>query len=207
MIRRETWIVLALFLIALAGLLLWQRYGSPAEEEAESTETVEQKPLFDLEFAKLQSVRLQRRNEAVEFERDDAGAWQIVSPEQDQPTDSESLESTLSQLETVTGEPMENAPEMAAMGLDQPAYRLLLTMEDGRQQTASVGKETPTGGSYYVLSSDGSVYLVSSYLLDPILGLIDALPLQSTPTPADVYPSPEVTPGLEPTENIPAGTP
>jgi hypothetical protein len=192
MIRKETWIVLALFAAALAGLLLWQRYGQPAGAE-ETTTPEAATNLFDYPDEALQTVRLERLGDRVAEFRRAGGEWHIAEPP-GLPGDSAALATALGQLQFVSGQKLENTPEMEAMGLSKPVYRLRLTLADGAEQTAYIGKMTPTGGGYYALGSDQQVYVVNSYSLDPILQLIDEPPLQPTATPADAYPEPEATP-------------
>lgn len=207
MIRRETWIILGIFVLALAGLFLWQRYGKTdaAEETPEVSDAGSM--LFDLEAATVRSVRIERvGDQVVELQRDSAGAWQVSFPA-NFPADSEALEGTLSQLGSVSVvEKMENAPDLAAMGLTDPDYRLLLTLDTGRQIVTEVGNQTPTGSGYYVLSSDRNVYIVNTFSLDPILELIDNLPRRPTETPAEM-PLTSETPFGPAGDATPAGTP
>jgi hypothetical protein len=87
-------------------------------------------------------------------------------------------------------------PQMSAMGLEPPAYRLLVITTDGKQSVVSVGSMTPTQSGYYVLSSDRNVYIVSKAALDPVLQLIDTPPVMPTPSPTEpgAAPYPTVTP-------------
>lgn len=200
MIRKETWVILGLFIVALAGLLIWQRSQEDAASEA--AEFDDRELLFDLGESRPVYVRLERVGErVVELERDQADLWQVTWPTETR-GDSEALESTLSQLSSVAilGR-MENPPSLEEMGLAPPAFRLLIKLEDGKQLSVSVGRLTPTGSAFYVLNSDRTVSLVNNYSLEPILGLLENLPLaplEETPAP---YPESDqpVDPGLEPT--------
>lgn len=201
MIRKETWVVLGLFAAALAGLFFWQR-GQDATG-ADTTETGEQEYLFNIGDGRVQAARLERvGQQVIVLERDPSGMWQVAWPAQTR-GDSEALESALSQLSMVTilGR-MDDPPSMQDMGLEPPAYRLLLTLEDGRQLTAEVGRLTPTANAFYVLNSDRSVSLVNNYSLEPILDLLEELPLAPPEETLEPYPAVEM-----PTQVITTDTP
>lgn len=197
MIRKETWVILGLFILALAGLLIWQR--SQEDSALEATESNDRELLFDLGDSRPIYVRLERVGErVVELERDQADLWQVIWPAKTS-GDSEALESTLSQLSAVAilGR-MENPPSLEEMGLAPPAYRLLIKLEDGRQLSVSVGRLTPTGSAFYVLNSDRTVSLVNNYSLEPILGLLENLPLAQIEESPAPYPESELPANPEP---------
>mgnify|MGYP001171295868 CR=1 FL=1 len=191
MIRKTTWIVLAIFIAALAIALLWQRNKQQQAAEATPTEGGASQSLFGID-EQITAVRLERVGDrVVELKRNDQEEWTIAWPEGLEP-DSASLDSTLSQLASMTVlSALEDAPPLEDMGLTAPAYRILITLKNGKQFYAAIGKETPTGSGYYVQGSDHRLSVVSKFSLDSILGLIDNLPLKPTPTVAVETPSGE----------------
>ncbi|MFM8321201.1 MAG: DUF4340 domain-containing protein [Chloroflexota bacterium] len=183
MVRKSTWIVLALFLLLAGGAYLYSRSQQPGVE-ATPAASEDLGYLLDLP-SPLSAVRIEQvGGRMIELERDGHGQWQIRFPAGLQ-ADPQSAESTLAQLATVQViSRLENAPDLAAMGLDQPAYRLLLTGQDGKQTVANVGKLTPTGSGYYVLVSGRGAVVANRYVLDSVLGLAENPPLLPTPEPA-----------------------
>ena len=189
MIRKTTWIVLAIFIIILAAALIWQRNQQQQAAEATPTEGGASQNLFAIDD-QIVAVRLERVGDrVVELKRNDQGEWTIAWPEGLE-ADSASLDSTLGQLASMTIlSALEEAPALEDMGLNLPAYRILITLKSGKQIYASIGKETPTGSGYYVQGSDRRLSIVGKFSLDPVLGLIDNLPLKPTPTAAVETPS------------------
>jgi len=207
MIRKSTWIVLAVFVLALAGAYWWQQN----QEQKESQATPEPEPnvfLFDFGDAELSTVRLERvGDKAVELQRDAEVSWTALSPEQSGPLDSQSLESTLSQLAALsTLSQLDTPPGLAAIGLELPVYRIQVTLSDGRTLTAAVGKKTPTGSGYYVQADDKTVYVVNQFSLDSVLELIDNLPILE-PTATSESPTPTAGAETPPADATPVGTP
>lgn len=188
MIRKTTWIVLAFFVVVLAAALIWQRNQQQAAE-ATPTENGATQNLFAIDD-QITAVRLERVGDrVVELKRNDQGEWTIAWPEGLE-ADSASLDGTLGQLASMTIlSALEEAPALEDMGLTSPVYRVLITLKNGKQIYASIGKETPTGSGYYVQGSDRRLSIVSKFSLDSVLGLIDNLPLKPTPTAAVETPS------------------
>ena len=93
------------------------------------------------------------------------------------------VESAVTQLLSLrTLSTMQQVPDLKAIGLDPPAYRILLTLSDGQQITINVGAATPTGSGYYVLVSERPLYVVNKYGIDAFLELVDSPPIQPLPT-------------------------
>lgn len=193
MIRKSTWIVLVIFILAVGGAYLWQR--AQTQKAAQVTPTAAAAPayLFDIQ-GQISRVRIERADgRTLEIKLDDQGKWRISLPTGLQ-ADSDAAGSALAQVAVIpVVAALETPPAPAAMALDQPASRLLVTNAEGRTWSADIGALTPTSSGYYA-SSGGKVYIVSKYALDPILGLVDTPPvLQSTPTPDESQPAPAAT--------------
>jgi hypothetical protein len=202
MIRKSTWIILAVFVLALAGAWLWQR--NQAQKEAQATPQVSSPGyLFDFGEATLTGLRLERvGGQAIELKRGEDGAWTAVWPAQSAPLDSQALDGNLGQLAALsTLTKLEKAPNLADMGLEPPAYRMLVILSDGRQLRAAIGKATPTGSGYYVQADNQGLYVANQNSLDPILGLVDTLPLLLPTETVDAAASPAGTPD----DGTPAG--
>jgi len=202
MIRKPTWIILLIFAVLLAAVLLWQRSQDQKAAEATPTPAVaaEKQYLFDIE-GEIASLRIERvGDKSIELVRDENGEWTLVgSP--DPAIDSAALDSLAGQLAVLPlVSTLQSIPEMEALGLDPPAYRILVVLRNGSQLVASVGKATPTGSGYYVLTNDRRIYVANEFSLQSLLDLIDNPPYLPTP-----YPLPaELTPAA--TGETPAAT-
>ncbi|MBN1146719.1 MAG: DUF4340 domain-containing protein [Anaerolineales bacterium] len=191
MIRRTTWVVLVVFALLIAVVVFWQRYQE--NKPPEPTATPAEQDLFDLD-ADVVGMRLEKVGERViELQRDDQKIWELTQPAGEE-TDVGAVESAVTQLLALrTLSTMAQVPDLHAIGMDPPAYRLLLMLSDGQQITLNVGKATPTGSGYYLLVSGRPLYVVDKYGMEAFLMLVDSPPIIPTPTSIPETPT-EVAP-------------
>jgi hypothetical protein len=184
MIRRSTWIVLAVFVVVLAAAVLIER-SQPAADEAEATPVATEANLLPVTFSEISGLRLEETatGQVVELALDEEGTWQLSQP-QPGPADSTEVESSLSALTTLRVQTsLEPAASLAIFGLAEPAYRLSLETAEGETLTLLVGDQTPTASGYYVQVNDGPPQVVSKFSLDSFLRMLVEPPFQPTPTP------------------------
>jgi hypothetical protein len=194
MIRKSTWVVLALFAVSLIAVFLWQRSKDRAVSLATPTPGATQTNYLFEFSGNIVALRLERvGDKSVEFRRDGQNQWILAWPEGIE-IDSAAAETTISQLATLPiATVLEESPGLQATGLEPPVYRLLITLDNGDQVIANVGDSTPTGSGYYVLTGERRIYIVSKYSLEPILQLVDKPPLKPTPTPGAFTETPALT--------------
>lgn len=193
MIRKSTWIVLALFAISLIGVFLWQR--SKDRKESTAPTPVASPATYLFEFpGNIVALRVEHANDkSVEYRRDDQNQWILVWPEGIE-IDSAAAETTIAQLVSIqVASTLDESPGLQATGLEPPAYRILITLDNSDQVVVNIGDSTPTGNGYYVLTDDRRIYVVSKYSLEPILKLVDEPPLIPTPTPGALPETPGTT--------------
>lgn len=206
MIRRNTWIILVVFVALLGVTWLWQRSKEDAALKATPTPgaghlfTVEEKDLNKLEMRDIQGRQ-------IILERDVSGGWALKLP-QTEATDTERAQQGITQVTTldILSEP-DPAPEPGVAGLLTPTNIITMTMSGGGQsQTALIGNLTPIANGYYARTPDGRVVVVSKYSVDEVLKLLDNPPIKPTPTTAP--PSVSITNTLTstPTIIVPAAT-
>ncbi|MGD0610354.1 MAG: DUF4340 domain-containing protein [Anaerolineales bacterium] len=195
MIKRPTWIVLILLVLALGGYFFLkyrspQKSGTPTPTEAGSTF------LLPANGPKLKSVRINDQNNKVTMiERDNNGNWNVSLPAP-APADqaaAEAAETQVGALSIVTK--LNTNPPQSAMGLDTPADVIQLVYLDGTQHTLEVGSKTPTSSGYYVRFDHSNLYVISVDGIDPLLEMLDNPPYvpTATPTPPSTS-SPSLTP-------------
>jgi hypothetical protein len=184
MIRRTTWIVVAVFLAVLAAAVFIER-RQPGTEEAEVTPVATQTNLLPVTISEISGLRLEETvtGDVVELALDEEGVWQLLEP-QPGPADSTQVESSLSTLTTLRVQTsLEPAASLAIFGLAEPAYRLTLRTTTGEKLTLLVGDQTPTSSGYYVQLNEEVPQVVSKYSLDSFLRILVEPPVQPTPTP------------------------
>jgi hypothetical protein len=193
MIRRSTWIVVTVFgAVLLAAFLL-----NASREQATPVETTPTPmPLWTVASEEIVGLLVEnlQAGESIELARDPVDLWRTVLP-QAGPADAARVEQAVSWLAAPSPRAeLPEATDLAPFELAEPAYRVQVSLQDGRTLAFSVGREAPTGGSRYVsLEGRAGVLVVSSF------GLEDVLTLQK-----DLLPTP--TPTTVPTE-VPTGEP
>jgi hypothetical protein len=207
MIKRNTWILLAVFIVLLGAVVILQRSGQ-LEAQPDATEQATTTPQVML-FPDVQTVESIRslkieslQGEGIGFERDASGAWALTEPISDTvqaPVDSTQLDGTLGALPGLSVvSALETTLDLNVIGLEAPAYTLSLELADSNRHVLLVGSATPTGTGYYVRLDGAPPVVVNKFSVDSILELVKTPPLLPTPTPV-----PGTTPEAGPTTPTP----
>lgn len=196
MIRRTTWVVLAIFVVLVGVYWLVQR--QPDDEPLTGTPTAAPQLVFITGSDTIQAVRLEESSgRSVQIEKDNQGIWSLTEPETglaDQQR-AGTLVTQVSDLRSLAVIATPPAPEV--VGLASPAYTITITTTDGGRQAAKIGSLTPTGSGYYVEPGGGPLMVIAKGTIDGLLANLDDPPIAPTPTveltPAVVDPSAEPT--------------
>jgi len=193
MIRRSTWIIIAIFII-LMGLTVYLGYVNRARLEVEPTPTLSVALLADLGETSIDSMKIDDlQGKVIELSRNQADEWVLTNPPAEM-TDMAKVQDTILQLLTLApNSKIEPAPESSATGLDFPQFIILVQTKEGRQIIIRVGKETAIQNGYYLRVDQGPVFVIDKYILDNFLGVLDSPPILVTPT-SDASVTPEETP-------------
>lgn len=194
MIRRSTWILLLVFVVLVAGVVLWQRHKmQTASQTTEGTPTVvvepslldfQDKVVTEMGMVGPEGTTLQVEQGAT------SGSWMVDGYPPDA-ADSTHIQNVVDALKTLTVyRSLENPPSLAQLGLANPAYRVLLTLNDGTHIVIHIGDKIPTGNGYYVQVDDQAPVVVAISNMNTIMDLVTTPPLLPTPT----VPSPTSTP-------------
>ena len=200
MIRRNTWIVLAIFVVLVGVYWFVQRQNENVAQS--TTPTPSAQPVFVTALDTVQSVSVEdSAGKIVAIEKDSQGNWNLTEPEPG-PADQEQAGTIVSQVSnlrslTIIGTP----PPMDVVGLDTPAYIVTIKTVDGSQQLAKIGTLTPTSSGYYVEPEGGPLMVVTKSAIDGLVAHLENPPFPPTPT---VEPSPTpvegtVEPAVTPT--------
>ena len=198
MIKRSTWIVLAVFVVALAAAIVIQRQAPETGQEEALPTAVVQPNLLPVGLSDIRGLRLEQTatGQVVELALDESGTWQLLQPPEGE-ADATLVENSLTTLTNLRVQTaLESAVDLAIFGLVQPAYRLRLETAAGETLNLLVGDQTPTANGYYVRLDGALPQVVNKFSLDSFLKLLDEPPLLPTPTPEaevieeDAAPSP-----------------
>jgi hypothetical protein len=196
MIRRNTWIVLAIFVVLVGVYWLVQR--QPDDEAVTGNPTAVPQSVFITGSETIQAVRLEDSSgRIVQIEIDNQGNWSLSEPEtvaadQQRATTLVTQVSNLRSLAVI-----ETPPAPDVVGLATPAYLLTITTSNGGRQVAKIGSLTPTSSGYYVEPGGGPLMVIAKGSIDGLVSNLDDPPIAPTPTveqtPELTGPSPEIT--------------
>ena len=199
MIRRSTWILLAIFAVVLGGAILWSRSTSASGSTAGAEATPTLEPLWSIPTTDILGLRVEdlETGAIVELRRgDEQTPWRMVEPEET-PADASRVEWAVTAL--VSPRPQATLPlpdDLEPFGLAEPSLRVTVYMAGEVARGFDVGRVSPTGGVYYVtVPGRAEIVMLNEYSLSDVLSLLDELPYAPTATPG------------EPTSLPPTGTP
>jgi hypothetical protein len=176
MIRRPTWILLAIFVVVLAAAWLWQRSQTNKVEE-EPTATPAPR-LLDLDTSTIRDVKLEdAQGKQLYLRRIGGGNWIMTEPDR-QNVDLEKVNGVVEQLgfAEVISE-LSTPPAQDQTGLGKPAYKLTITDQSGKKYLIEIGVETPTQSGYYI-RKDGVVYVADKFGIDSLVDMLENPPIQ-----------------------------
>ena len=191
MIKRSTWLMLAVFTLVIAAYLIVRSRTSSGSTKLTPTATGTNFLITQADGT-LQSLRIDdKQNHITQMQRDTSGTWIIAlpTPGNADPSLAGAAETQVDALRIVTI--LDNQLKLKDAGLDFPSYTMDLVFTSGKQHVIEVGTLTPTNSGYYVRFDAGNIYVVSKDGIDALLNLVTAPPYLATETP---LPTIEVTP-------------
>jgi len=209
MVKRQTWVLLAVFAALIGLAFFWTRIQNDKKKSNPTTTPTPAQNIFTMDSAAVASLKItdNASGKTVMVGRDVTGQWTLLDP-QTEYTDVASVEAAVTQLTSLrVTSSLPTSNNLAEYGLDQPVYTIIVNVNDGGQLLAQVGSVTATSSGYYVLVPGGVPQIVAKYSLDAVLKLLLNPPI-ATATVA-----PTVTGAIEPmvvttaTLAIPSSTP
>jgi hypothetical protein len=145
MIRRTTWILLAVFAVLLAATLFLQRTGRLESAGDESPTPTPEAKMLEVDPATIRSLRIQdAQGKVVALERKAQQTWVLIEPAANE-TDAVRVDSSITELAALRIlNLLETQPSSDATGLTSPAYTLTVGLEDS-EHVIQVGQQATTG--------------------------------------------------------------
>ena len=168
--QRTLWILLAVLAVLLAAFFTMKRSNERKTEEEKKKQAEETIQIYKADSLKGISYE-DSEGQAMTFEKD-GDEWKYTED-----TSVPLSESTMSSMEIafkdITAVKEITEPDdLADYGLEKPAYKLLLTGEDGKSDLLLIG--SAAGDNYYLMHEDDErVYTVSADLLSQMLWNLD----------------------------------
>jgi hypothetical protein len=203
MIRRSTWILLAVFILLVVAAVLWNRFkpGTGEEIPAAPTATPLKPLLYELGSNIITRIQIvdAEGNEVVVERASGADSWVLGGDMADQ-SDSFKIGSIVGQLLAIKAMTTFQDPlEINTVGLENPQYVITMTVDTGDVIVTRIGNLTAIGTGYYVQVDQGNVIVVAKRDLDGVLDMLVNPPVLPTPTPeVTETPIPEAEPSPTP---------
>ena len=182
MIRRNTWILLAIFLVGLGGIFWYNRQGNQADLESQLEPTAE--PLWFIPEVEIRELFIQdlEQGNRVRARRDAEEGWTLLEPAGEM-ADIARIERAVTSLQLITPIDRIQTESYAQYGLEQPRYQILLSLTDDSNKGLMIGRQAPTGDVYYAkIGESGQVLLLRTGSIQSALDLLETPPIV-TPTP------------------------
>jgi len=205
MISRTTWIVLALFIIALAAAIYLQNTPAPTGTMLTPSPTSYPKLINEVFSNNFVNIAINDAKGSIfAIERKD-NQW-IFTDTPDLPVDQGKVQELLDELTSANiFTSLDPKTNLVDLGLDSPAYTINLKMSGGNSFSILIGNKTPVeNGGYYAQVNQNPPVVINSGTGEAILNLVKKEAL--------IQPTPTVI--VSPTENIqqtpianPTGTP
>jgi hypothetical protein len=190
MIKRSTW-VMVVALAVLAGLAYYlQQPDNLIKKALTPAGTPTAEPLAQLVSpadGPINGISVQSADgKSAAIDRKSSGWTLTIGNESPIPADQTAAEQVVSQAQELRPVVKIEAgtPDLAAFGLDTPAYLCKLTLADGRSVTFKIGDVTPTEDGYYLQKEDGEIVVVGKFGMDAVINLLTQPPYMFTPTPS-----------------------
>jgi hypothetical protein len=185
---RNTLILVAIAAALLVFVLLVER-KQPTTEERQATPLPTELPvILYFETDEVQKLQLARpeSGQRTELVRGADGQWQLTAP-LIETADQEEVDYTLESLAFLQpSREITGTLSLADYGLEPAVITATVELADGTIHTVRLGEMNPAQSGYYAQVDDQpSVFLVPAYTGSQLGRLLDAPPVQPTPTAAE----------------------
>ncbi len=185
MIRKQTWILLVVFIALLGAMFYLQQNPLPDPAEATPSVTAQPPMLPGWKPEDITQITIQQgQNEAVTIAREAEGGWMMEPGAKPvEPGRVEQLRAQITDLRVIAV--LQPGFDAAATGLNQPAMTLALWNIKGQESVLKIGGQTPIETGYYIQVGENAPVVVSKFAVDALLDYAQPQTLApETPTPA-----------------------
>lgn len=185
-------ITIGVLAVLAIGLILVIRLVDFDKEEETAEEIEQPEPLFPDELGNVVSVEVidNQTGQTFQASRKEGESWEIIEAVEGSDTglgiDEYRLLTPLYMLPSLSPtRVLDDVERLSDFGLEDIQYKINFETNVGTAHTLYVGSKNPGGDAYYVqLPDDTQVYLISSNILEGLLGFVENPPyIQPTPDP------------------------
>jgi hypothetical protein len=193
MIKRNTWILMAVFVIVLGAAILVQK-TNVLKPPSSPTVTLNP-PLLGIVNDTPTTIRLvDQHGLDIVSKLDNNNQWTIEQPAGLQISQG-SMQMILSDLNGISIQSTLMSPlPLESTGLQLPTYTITITYQSGLSHSLKVGNLTPTQSGYYIQLDTGNTVIVDQSGIDNVVELLRSVTYTPTPTLTTETPTPQVSP-------------
>lgn len=198
--RTGTWATL-LLLAVLIGVTYYMNREEDGED-IDALPTSEIAFVFDQDRTVAGIEITPADGETVKVVRNAENTWVLMLPD-DVEADQGLVEAAASQL-TALRIISEVDADLKILGLDKPAYIIIIVFTDGEKHTLEIGENTPSNSGYYVRLDRKKTLIVALGGIESLINLVIFPPRLYTPTPTSLpaTPTPDSPPDEAPAPEI-----
>lgn len=191
MIRKPTWILLAVFIVLLGAAFYLQKNPLPEKVEITPSPTARPKLLGEWQSSDIRWIEVKEgENEAVRVAQDSSGNWVMGSGETNAAADAGKIEAVRSEIaEALVQAALPADYDLEAIGLDAPSAVITIKNVTAEEMFIQVGDATPTGTGYYVKIDQQAPVVVNKEAIDSVLDQVSAETLAPEPTSTELQPT------------------
>jgi hypothetical protein len=196
MVRRNTWIMLVIFVLIGGFVFGYQRLqANKTSAVATQTPLATEEKVYALTLAGVDRITIEdQAGESITTYRDPETINWVIDGLPYDTVDSAQIQANVTQLlDLMVKQTLAEDLTLDAVGLDTPAYTITMTSMDGSQVITTIGNVIPSGNGYYLRVGSGPVVIVDINVIQSVVGMLKNPPLLPTPTP-EVTPTETGTP-------------
>lgn len=172
MIRKQTWILLAVFIVVLAATIVLEKNPDLLKSSQTSTPSPTSQAMMveGWQSSDITQIEiLDSQGSRLKILQTDEGQWVIDSPDGDA-ADAGIVEEIRAQITAArTTAFLDPGYDLNSVGLSIPSNTLTIRNAQGRESVIRIGELTPTGAGYYVKVDNAAPAVISKYSIDDIL--------------------------------------
>lgn len=189
MIRKQTWILLAVFALAVAFAVFMEKNPEFLQSDGDLTPspTSQAMMLEGWQSNEITWIEFQDdQNNVLRILQNPEGKWILDSDNGDAVNVGvvEEIRSQLTAAKTTVF--LDPGYDLEVIGLSTPSSTIKIRNESGRESIILIGKTTPTQNGYYVKVDDSAPAVVSKFAIEDIIGKLkrdQLISLETFPTP------------------------
>jgi hypothetical protein len=188
-IKRSTWILVAIFIFALAGTIFWDRTHKSNEAKSSTVVPTSIPKLFsDMKSEDIVNIEFQNQsNSPIRLEKSPNDQWIIKDSLQKPPLGK--IEQVITTIMSLTPLDILNLTTLEGTGIPDSKVKINLINRNGTNISLVLGKETSTGSGIYAQKDQEKVVLLHTEAVKELLDLLSMDKLlgneqtKVTPTP------------------------